>query len=83
MDLQILSSAGSAFLTRPSLPHYSASREELLERREEVYRWMKEGTLSVRIDRTFPLEEAADAHRALESRATMGKILLLNKYSLP
>ena len=39
---------------------------------------MEEGTLSVRIDRTFPLEEAAEAHRALEGRATMGKILLLN-----
>ena len=79
VDPQILNSAGSVFLTRPSLHHYSASREELLERGAEVYRWMKEGTLSVRIDRTFRLEEAADAHRALESRATMGKILLLNE----
>ncbi len=79
VDPQILNSAGSAFLTRPSLHHYSASREELLERAEEVYRWMEEGTLSVRIDRTFPLEEAAEAHRALESRATMGKILLLTQ----
>ena len=79
VDPQILNAAGSAFLTRPSLHHYTASRAELLERGEEVYRWMEEGTLSVRIDRTFPLEEAADAHRALESRATMGKILLLNR----
>ncbi len=79
VDPQVLSAAGSAFLTRPSLAHYAASREELEERGREVYRWMKEGAVSVRIDRTFPLQEAADAHRALESRATMGKILLLNE----
>ena len=76
-DPQILNAKGSLFLTRPSLGHYAASREELLERAGEVLKWVSSGDLKVRIDRTFPLSEASDSHRALEGRKTAGKVLLL------
>ncbi len=68
---------GSYFLTRPSLGHYTATREELLNRSNEVFEWVKSGAMKIRIDRTYPLEKAADAHVYLESRASTGKILLL------
>ena len=54
-----------------------ARREELLQRSGDVLTWIASGRLDVRIDRTFPLAEAAQAHRALESRATAGKLLLI------
>lgn len=77
LDPQLLNAKGSMFLTRPSLGHYIASREELLQRSDDVLAWIASGRLDVRIDRTFPLAEAAQAHRALESRATAGKLLLI------
>ncbi len=77
LDPQILNQKGSIFLTRPSLFHYIASREELLARAGDVLAWVKDGSLPLRIDRTFPLAEAAAAHRALEARETSGKVLLL------
>jgi NADPH2:quinone reductase len=54
-----------------------ATRDELLRRSSELFAWVRDGQLNVRIDRTLPLDQAADAHRALESRATMGKVLLI------
>lgn len=77
MDPQTLAARGSLFLTRPTMGHYVATREELLSRTTDLFSWVKEGTLNVRIDRTFPLAEAASAHRALESRATTGKLVLV------
>jgi NADPH2:quinone reductase len=68
---------GSYFFTRPSLPHYTATRAELLMRAEELFGLVSSGQLRVRIERTFPLADAADAHRALTGRATTGKVLLL------
>ena len=76
LDPQILNSKGSLFLTRPTMGHYVASREELLSRVRDLFRWIEEGWLSVRIDRTYDLSEAALAHRALEGRETTGKVLL-------
>ncbi|HET9985687.1 MAG TPA: quinone oxidoreductase [Longimicrobiales bacterium] len=76
IDPQLLNRKGSLFLTRPSLVHYTATREELLARARDVLGWVADGSLRVRIDRELPLEQAADAHRALESRATAGKVLL-------
>ncbi len=73
----VLSQKGSLFLTRPSLQHYVASREELLWRAGDVLGWVQEGKLKLRIDRVYKLSEAAEAHRALESRATAGKLLLV------
>ena len=68
---------GSYSLTRPALPHYTATRAELLSRAGELFQMVGAGQLRVRIDRTFPLAQAADAHRALEGRATTGKVLLI------
>ena len=68
---------GSYTLTRPSLQHYTATRAELLSRAGELLQLVGAGHLRVRIDRTFPLGQAADAHRALEGRETTGKVLLI------
>ncbi len=76
LNLQILNNKGSLYVTRPSLGHYIASRHELEQRAIDIFRWMESGHLNVRIDRTFPLAEAAAAHTALEGRATAGKVLL-------
>ncbi len=70
-------SKGSYFLTRPSLLHYTATRDELLMRAEDVFGMVAHGELHVRIDKTFPLAEAAEAHRVLAARATTGKVLLV------
>ena len=72
-----LSQGGSLYLTRPTLAHYVASREELLSRAGEVLGWVRDGTLRVRVDREVPLADAAAAHRALEARETAGKVLLI------
>jgi NADPH:quinone reductase len=77
VDPQILNAKGSLFLTRPTLVNYIATREELLQRTSEVLGWIKEGTLKIRVDKTFPLAEAAEAHRYLEGRHTKGKVLLI------
>lgn len=76
-DPQILNHKGSLYLTRPSIGAYTATRDELLRRAKEVLDWTASGTLKVTIDRVYPLSEAAEAHRALTSRATKGKILLI------
>ena len=66
-DPTILNAKGSLFLTRPSLGHYVLTREELLWRAGDVLSWMDSGKLKLRIDRTYPLAEAAQAHRDLEA----------------
>ena len=76
MDPMALNRKGSLFLTRPNLSHYLATPEELAARAAELLGWIGEGWLKVHIDRTCPLAEAAEAHRALECRATVGKVLL-------
>jgi NADPH2:quinone reductase len=76
-DPQRLNSAGSIFLTRPTLAHYIATRDELLWRARELFEAVAAGTLDVRIGARFALADAAQAHRALEGRATTGKVLLL------
>jgi len=65
------------FLTRPTLGHYVATRAELEQRSGDLFRWMQEGTLRVRIDREFPLARAGEAHAALAGRGTTGKVLLV------
>jgi NADPH:quinone reductase len=77
LDPQILNSKGSLYLTRPTLGNYVATRDELQQRATDLFDWMAEGSLDVPIDRTFPLNEAAEAHRYIEGRRTMGKLLLL------
>jgi NADPH2:quinone reductase len=76
IDLQILSRKGSLFATRPTLRHYVATRDELLARATDVMTAHARGALALTIDRVLPLDDAAEAHRLLESRATSGKVLL-------
>jgi NADPH2:quinone reductase len=76
-DPQRLAQGGSLFLTRPKLHDYMADRAELLARAGDVLGDVAAGSLRVRVGGRFPLARAADAHRALESRATAGKLLLL------
>ena len=68
---------GSLFLTRPGLADYTADRDELEHRAGDVLNWVKSGDLKLRVEHVFPLEEAAEAHSQLASRATTGKILLI------
>lgn len=77
VDPQLLSQKGSLFFTRPTLVHYIASREELLQRSRDLFEWVAAGKLKVRMEFEFPLQKAADAHRALEGRKTTGKVLLV------
>jgi NADPH2:quinone reductase len=77
LDLQRLNAGGSLFVTRPSLNHHIASREELVQRSGEVLGWIRDGKINLRVETTFPLEKAPDAHRALEGRKTTGKVLLI------
>ncbi|BCX02739.1 MAG: alcohol dehydrogenase [Candidatus Roseilinea sp.] len=77
IDPQLLSQKGSLFLTRPTLGHYTLTRAELLGRAGDLFHWIAAGQLSVRVDRTFKLSEAADAHRYMEARQTRGKVLLI------
>jgi NADPH:quinone reductase len=76
-DAALLAQKGSLYLTRPSLAQYALTREALLWRAGDVLNWITSGELKLRIGKTFPLSEAAEAHRQLEGRATTGKILLL------
>ena len=76
-DPNILNPKGSLFLTRPTLAHYILNREELLWRAGDVLGWVASGKLELRIEKTYPLADAAQAHRDLESRRMAGKLLLV------
>lgn len=71
-----LSTRGSLFLTRPTMAHYIATREELEWRAGEVLKWAADGELKLRTEHVYALEDAARAHADLEARKTTGKILL-------
>ena len=77
LDPQVLNRRGSLYLTRPSLAHYVATRNELLWRAGEILGWIAEDALQVRVGLELPLSQAAEAHRLLEGRATTGKVLLI------
>jgi NADPH2:quinone reductase len=76
IDPLLLSSKGSVYVTRPTLAHYSADRGELLARAGDVLARVASGSLHLRIERVFPLADAAVAHGELEGRRTTGKVLL-------
>ena len=76
-DPSILNPKGSLFLTRPSLATHCLTRDELLWRAGDVLHWIASGKLKLRIDGTYPLGDAAQAHRDLEGRKTAGKLLLI------
>jgi NADPH2:quinone reductase len=77
LDPQVLNRKGSLYLTRPTLGNYTATREEMVGRANDLFAWIKAGELKVRIAHEYPLEDAGEAQRALESRKTAGKILLI------
>ena len=77
VEPQKLAAAGSVFFTRPTLVNYIATRDELLTRARELFDAMRSGKLNVRIGATYPLANAAQAHRDLEARKTVGKLLLI------
>lgn len=76
-DTAVLNAKGSLSLWRPSLTDYVASRDDVLKRAGDLFRWIEAGELAVTINAMFPLARAADAHRQLASRDTIGKLLLL------
>jgi NADPH2:quinone reductase len=76
-DPTLLTAKGSLFLTRPMISHYIATREELEARAQAVFGMIAAGKLKLRIEHTYPLAQAQQAHRDLEGRKTTGKILLL------
>jgi NADPH2:quinone reductase len=76
-DLLELTKHGSLFVTRPSLQHYVATREELQQRADDVLQIILRGDLKLRIHKTYSLAEAAQAHSDLEGRKTTGKLLLI------
>ena len=80
-DVRQLLFRGSLSVTRTGLNHFVATREEFLERAEAVFNWLCAGTIRQRIDQIFSLDQAAEAHRALEQRETTGKLLLMPSIS--
>ncbi|TWG08266.1 quinone oxidoreductase family protein [Saccharopolyspora dendranthemae] len=76
VDPQRLNSSGSLFLTRPSLAHHILTRDELDWRAGEVFDWIAEGTITIRVGDTYPLADARKAHEDLEGRRTTGKLLI-------
>jgi NADPH2:quinone reductase len=76
-DLIQLSTRGSLYVTRPTLKDYTATREELVRRASDVLGWVAEGSLKLRLEHSYPLADAAQAHRDLEARKTTGKVLLI------
>lgn len=77
VDPLLLSQKGSLYLTRPTIGTHMRTREELLWRAGEIFAWVKSGELKVRIDREFPLSQAAEAQEYLEERRSKGKVLLV------
>ena len=76
-DPMRLENSGSLFVTRPSLRHYTAERGELLQRAQELFGWIRDGKLNVRIGGRYPLDEARPAQEDLAGRRTTGKLLLV------
>ncbi|HSQ03615.1 MAG TPA: zinc-binding dehydrogenase, partial [Burkholderiales bacterium] len=76
-NIGMLSQKGSLFLTRPTLVHYTGSREDLNRAARELFAVVKKGVVKIAINQTYPLREAAQAHRDLEARKTTGSTVLL------
>jgi NADPH2:quinone reductase len=77
LEIPRLNSGGSLYVTRPTVVHYTATREELRARTDEVFGWVAAGQLRVSVGGRFDLADAREAHQALESRRTTGKLLVL------
>jgi NADPH:quinone reductase len=77
VDPATLVSKGSLFFTRPSLAHYAMTRDEILTRASDLFRWLADGELKFKVEQAFPLADAAKAHEAMGSRRTTGKVVLI------
>jgi NADPH2:quinone reductase len=77
LDLQRLAAGGSLYVTRPTLVSYIATQEELRHRADDLFGWIADGALTVRIGGRYPLDQAARAHEDLAARRTTGKLVLL------
>jgi NADPH2:quinone reductase len=77
VDIGILAQKGSLFLTRPTLVNYTSTREDLLAASRELFAVVKKGVVKIKINQTYPLREAAQAHADLESRKTTGSTVLV------
>jgi NADPH2:quinone reductase len=77
LDIGILSQSGSLYLTRPTLMTYASKREDLVARSQELFEVVGRGVVKIEVRQTFPLKDAAEAHRALEARQTTGSTVLL------
>jgi NADPH2:quinone reductase len=77
LDVGVLGAKGSLFLTRPSLMAYTARREDLLAHARDLFAIVQKGAVTISIDRTYALEDAAEAHRDLEARKTTGSVVLI------
>jgi NADPH2:quinone reductase len=73
----LLQGKGSLFLTRPTLIHHTLTRDELLGRAADVFGWLRDGTLKLTVHGEYALADAAAAHEAIESRDTIGKLILV------
>jgi NADPH2:quinone reductase len=76
-DVGVLSAKGSLYLTRPTLMHYTARREDLVMSANALFQMVLDGKIRIEINQTYPLEEAARAHRDLQGRKTTGSTVLL------
>jgi NADPH2:quinone reductase len=77
IDTGLLAAKGSLFLTRPTLPHYTAKREDLEATAADLFAIVASGQVKININQTYPLSETAQAHRDLEGRKTTGSVVLL------
>lgn len=82
LDPQILNQKGSLFLTRPTLFHYAANRSEFLRRANAVLKMVQAGKIEIRVGEQLPLSKSAEAHRLLEGRKTIGKVILIPEGAL-
>jgi NADPH2:quinone reductase len=76
-DLGVLAAKGSLYVTRPTLNTYTAKREDLVATANDLFAVVKSGAVKIAVNQTFPLKDAAEAHRALESRKTTGSTVLI------
>jgi NADPH2:quinone reductase len=77
VNIGVLAQKGSLFLTRPTLVNYTSSREDLETATRELFSVVKKGAVKISINQTYPLSEAAQAHRDLEARKTTGSTILI------
>jgi NADPH2:quinone reductase len=77
IEIGVLSAKGSLFLTRPTLATYTANRSELEKSAQDLMQAVQSGAVQIKVNQTFPLKDAAEAHRALEARKTTGSTVLI------